>query len=110
MCIVFKIMMINYCIYDCACCVNRRSNDVERTIFTIDELVSLTIEFYCRNYIEGLFLSSGVHRNPDYTIEQMIAVIRDLREKHRFNGYIYMKSIPGASEELVLQAGLCVDE
>ena len=103
-------MMTNYCIYDCAYCVNRRSNDVERTTFTIDELVSLTIEFYRRNYIEGLFLSSGVHRNPDYTMQQMIAVVKKLREKHRFNGYIHMKSIPGASEQLVLQAGLYVDE
>ena len=91
---LFKIMMTNYCIYDCAYCVNRRSNDMERTTFTIDELVSLTIEFYRRNYIEGLFLSSGVHRNPDYTMQQMIAVVKELREKHRFNGYIHMKSIP----------------
>ena len=106
---LFKIMMTNYCIYDCAYCVNRRSNDVERTTFTIDELVSLTIEFYRRNYIEGLFLSSGVHRNPDYTMEQMIAVVKDLRERHRFNGYIHMKSIPGASEDLVLKAGLYAD-
>jgi putative DNA modification/repair radical SAM protein len=82
---------------------------VERTTFTIDELVSLTIEFYRRNYIEGLFLSSGVHRNPDYTMEQMIAVVKDLRQKHCFNGYIHMKSIPGASEELVFQAGLYAD-
>ena len=106
---LFKIMMTNYCIYDCAYCVNRRSNDVERTTFTIDKLVSLTIEFYRRNYIEGLFLSSGVHRNPDYTMEQMIAVVKDLRQKHCFNGYIHMKSIPGASEELVFQAGLYAD-
>ncbi len=106
---LFKIMMTNYCIYDCAYCVNRRSNDVERTTFTIDELVSLTIEFYRRNYIEGLFLSSGVHRNPDYTMQQMIAVVKALREKHRFNGYIHMKSIPGASDELVFQAGLYAD-
>lgn len=106
---LFKIMMTNYCIYDCAYCVNRRSNDVERTTFAIDEIVSLTVEFYRRNYIEGLFLSSGVHRNPDYTMEQMIAVVKELREKHRFNGYIHMKSIPGASDELVFQAGLYAD-
>jgi len=106
---LFKIMMTNHCIYDCAYCVNRRSNDVPRTAFNIDELVNLTIEFYRRNYIEGLFLSSGVHRNPDYTMQQMIAVVKDLREKHRFNGYIHMKSIPGTSEELVLQAGLYAD-
>lgn len=106
---LFKIMMTNHCIYDCAYCVNRRSNDVRRTAFTINELVELTIEFYRRNYIEGLFLSSGVHRNPDYTMQQMIAVVKDLREKHRFNGYIHMKSIPGASQELVMQAGLYAD-
>lgn len=106
---LFKIMMTNYCIYDCAYCVNRRSNDLARTAFTIDELVNLTVEFYRRNYIEGLFLSSGVHRNPDYTMQQMIAVVKDLREKHRFNGYIHMKSIPGASEDLVFQAGLYAD-
>lgn len=106
---LFKIMMTNYCIYDCAYCVNRRNNDVQRTAFTIDELVSLTIEFYRRNYIEGLFLSSGVHRNADYTMQQMIGVVKALREKHRFNGYIHMKTIPGASEELVYQAGLYAD-
>ena len=106
---LFKIMMTNYCIYDCAYCVNRRSNDVERTAFSIEELFSLTIEFYRRNYIEGLFLSSGVHRNPDHSMQQMIAVVKQLRQKHRFNGYIHMKSIPGASEELVSQAGLYAD-
>lgn len=106
---LFKIMMTNYCIYDCAYCINRRSNDVKRTTFTIEELVSLTIEFYRRNYIEGLFLSSGVHRNPDYTMQQMITVVKQLRLKHRFNGYIHMKSIPGANEELVFQAGLYAD-
>lgn len=106
---LFKIMMTNYCIYDCAYCVNRRTNDVKRTAFTIEELVNLTIEFYRRNYIEGLFLSSGVHRNADYTMQQMIGVVKALREKHRFNGYIHMKTIPGASEELVYQAGLYAD-
>lgn len=106
---LFKIMMTNHCIYDCAYCVNRRTNDVRRTAFTIDELVNLTIEFYRRNYIEGLFLSSGVHRNPDYTMQQMLAVVKDLREKHRFNGYIHMKTIPGASEDLILRAGLYAD-
>ena len=106
---LFKIMMTNFCIYDCAYCVNRRSNDVPRTEFTVDELVNTTIEFYRRNYIEGLFLSSGVHRNPDYTMQQMILVVKKLRKEHRFNGYIHMKSIPGASEELVRQAGLYAD-
>ncbi len=106
---LFKIMMTNHCIYDCAYCVNRRSNDVPRTTFTIEELVNLTIEFYRRNYIEGLFLSSGVHRNPDYTMQQMLQVVKSLREKHRFNGYIHLKSIPGASQGLIAQAGLYAD-
>ena len=106
---LFKIMMTNHCIYDCAYCINRKSNDVPRTTFTIEELVNLTIEFYRRNYIEGLFLSSGVHRNPDYTMQQMLQVVKSLREKHRFNGYIHLKSIPGASQELITQAGLYAD-
>ncbi len=106
---LFKIMMTNHCIYDCAYCINRKSNDVPRTTFTIEELVDLTIEFYRRNYIEGLFLSSGVRRNPDYTMQQMLEVVKSLREKHRFNGYIHLKSIPGASQELITQAGLYAD-
>lgn len=106
---LFKIMMTNHCIYDCAYCINRKSNDVPRTTFTIEELVNLTIEFYRRNYIEGLFLSSGVHRNPDYTMQQMLQVVKSLREKHRFNGYIHLKSIPGASQALITQAGLYAD-
>jgi len=106
---LFKILLTNHCIYDCAYCSNRRSNDVNRTAFTAKELAELTIEFYRRNYIEGLFLSSGVMRNPDYTMEQMFRVVKLLREMHRFNGYIHMKSIPGASRELVAQAGLYVD-
>ncbi|MDR1743843.1 MAG: putative DNA modification/repair radical SAM protein [Dysgonamonadaceae bacterium] len=106
---LFKIMLTNSCIYDCAYCVNRRSNDVRRTTFTPDELAELTLEFYRRNYIEGLFLSSGVIRNPDYTMEQMLRVVKLLREVHRFNGYIHMKSIPGASRELIAQAGTLVD-
>ena len=106
---LFKIMMTNHCIYDCAYCINRKSNDVPRTTFTIEELVNLTIEFYRRNYIEGLFLSSGVHRNPDYTMDQMLQVVKSLREKHRFNGYIHLKSIPGASQHLINQAGLYAD-
>ncbi len=106
---LFKILLTNHCIYDCAYCSNRRSNDVKRTAFTADELAELTIEFYRRNYIEGLFLSSGVMRNPDYTMEQMLRVVKLLREVHRFNGYIHMKTIPGASRELVAQAGMYAD-
>ena len=106
---LLKILLTNHCIYDCAYCANRRSNDVKRTAFTADELAQLTIEFYRRNYIEGLFLSSGVMRNPDYTMEQMLRVVKLLREVYRFNGYIHMKSIPGASRELVAQAGMYAD-
>lgn len=106
---LLKIMLTNHCIYDCAYCINRRSNDLPRATFSVSELVDLTIEFYRRNYIEGLFLSSGVVRSPDYTMERLVRVIRDLREKHRFNGYIHMKSIPGASRELVNEAGLYAD-
>ena len=106
---LLKIMLTNNCIYDCAYCINRRSNDIRRATFTVDELVELTIEFYRRNYIEGLFLSSGVINNPDYTMERMVRVVKELRTTHRFNGYIHMKSIPGASRELVNQAGLYAD-
>lgn len=106
---LFKILLTNHCVYDCAYCGNRRSNDVKRAAFTAEELAELTIEFYRRNYIEGLFLSSGVMRNPDYTMERMLRVVKLLREVHRFNGYIHMKTIPGASSELVTQAGLLVD-
>lgn len=106
---LFKILLTNHCIYDCAYCGNRRSNDVKRAAFTAEELAELTIEFYRRNYIEGLFLSSGVMRNPDYTMERMVRVVKLLREVHRFNGYIHMKTIPGASSELVAQAGILVD-
>jgi predicted DNA-binding helix-hairpin-helix protein len=94
---LLKIMLTNCCIYDCAYCINRRSNDRPRATFSVSELVDLTIEFYRRNYIEGLFLSSGVVRNPDYTMERMVKVVKDLRTIHRFNGYIHLKSIPGAS-------------
>ena len=106
---LFKILLTNHCIYDCAYCGNRRSNDVKRAAFTAEELAELTIEFYRRNYIEGLFLSSGVMRNPDYTMERMVRVVKLLREVHRFNGYIHMKTIPGASSELIAQAGVLVD-
>jgi putative DNA modification/repair radical SAM protein len=106
---LLKIMLTNHCIYDCAYCINRRSNDLKRATFAVDELVSLTIEFYRRNYIEGLFLSSGVIRNPDYTMERMIRVVKELRTVHRFNGYIHLKSIPGCSRELVGEGGLYAD-
>ena len=106
---LLKIMLTNHCIYDCAYCINRRSNDLKRATLSVTELVNLTIEFYRRNYIEGLFLSSGVVRNPDYTMERLVKVIKDLRLIHRYNGYIHMKSIPGASQELVREAGLYAD-
>lgn len=106
---LLKIMLTNFCIYDCAYCINRRSNDIRRATFTVHELVDLTIEFYRRNYIEGLFLSSGVINNPDYTMERMVRVVKELRTLHRYNGYIHMKSIPGASQELVNEAGLYAD-
>jgi len=106
---LLKIMLTNHCIYDCAYCINRRSNDIRRTTFSVSELVELTIEFYRRNYIEGLFLSSGVVRNPDYTMERLVRVAKDLRQIHRFYGYIHLKSIPGASQELVHEAGRYAD-
>ena len=106
---LLKVMLTNYCIYDCAYCVNRRSNDIPRATLSVSELVELTMEFYRRNYIEGLFLSSGVVRNPDYTMERLVRVAKDLRTVHRFNGYIHLKSIPGASQELVREAGLYAD-
>ena len=106
---LLKILMTNYCIYDCKYCISRRSNDIERAILTPDEIVRLTINFYRRNYIEGLFLSSGVIKNADYTMEQMIAVAKKLRLEERFNGYIHMKVIPGASRELIHEMGLYVD-
>ncbi len=106
---LLKIMLTNHCIYDCAYCINRRSNDLRRATFSVTELVELTMEFYRRNYIEGLFLSSGVVRNPDYTMERLVRVAKDLRQVHRFNGYIHLKIIPGASRELVNEAGLYAD-
>ncbi len=105
---LLKIMLTNNCMYDCAYCINRRSNDIPRATLSVSELVTLTIEFYRRNYIEGLFLSSGVLRNPDYTMERMVKVAKDLRGQY-FNGYIHLKSIPGASRELVTEAGLYAD-
>lgn len=106
---LLKIMLTNYCMYDCAYCINRRSNDLRRATFSVTELVTLTMEFYRRNYIEGLFLSSGVVRNPDYTMERLARVAKDLRTVYRFNGYIHLKTIPGASAELVREAGLYAD-
>lgn len=106
---LLKIMMSNHCIYDCAYCVNRRSNDIPRTSFTPDELANLTIEFYRRNYIEGLFLSSGVLRNPDYTMERIVGVAKKLRTEHRYYGYIHLKTIPGASQQLIAEAGRWAD-
>jgi putative DNA modification/repair radical SAM protein len=105
---LLKIMLTNHCIYDCAYCVNRRSNDVPRATLSVSELVELTIEFYRRNYIEGLFLSSGVVRNPDYTMERIARVARELRAQG-FNGYIHLKAIPGCSSELLTEAGLYAD-
>lgn len=106
---LFKILLTNSCIYDCAYCINRRTNDSQRTAFTVKEIVDLTIGFYRRNYIEGLFLSSGVMRNPDYTMERMVKVAQKLRLEENFGGYIHLKAIPGASKELIHQAGLYAD-
>lgn len=106
---LLKVLMTNKCVYDCKYCVNRRSNDTKRVAFTPQELADLTIQFYRRNYIEGLFLSSGVFRSPDYTTELMIQALRLLREQYRFNGYIHAKAIPGTSPELVEQLGLLAD-
>lgn len=106
---LLKVMLTNYCMYDCAYCINRRSNDIKQATMSVSEVVEVTMEFYRRNYIEGLFLSSGVVRNPDYTMERLARVAQELRTVHRFNGYIHLKSIPGASRELVNQAGLYAD-
>lgn len=106
---LLKILLTNYCIYDCAYCVTRKSNDIKRAAFKIQEVVDLTINFYRRNYIEGLFLSSGIFKNSDYTMERLIAVAKKLRLEENFNGYIHLKSIPGASDELMYEAGLYAD-
>lgn len=106
---LLKIMLTNHCIYDCAYCINRKSNDVQRTALSVNELTELTVSFYRRNYIEGLFLSSGVIKNPDHTMSLMTRVAKELRTLHRFNGYIHLKSIPGASAELIHKAGLYAD-
>ena len=102
---LLKILLTNYCVYDCKFCVNRISSDTPRARFTPEEVVSLTLDFYRRNYIEGLFLSSGIIQSPDYTMEQLVAVARGLRTEHKFNGYIHLKAIPGASREILHEAG-----
>jgi putative DNA modification/repair radical SAM protein len=106
---LLKILFTNHCIFDCAYCVSRRSNDVQRAAFTVEEVIDLTINFYRRNYIEGLFLSSGIFKNADYTMERLVRVARVLRQQHNFNGYIHLKAIPGASPELLHEAGLYAD-
>lgn len=106
---LLKILLTNHCIYDCAYCVSRRSNDVRRAAFRVEEVVDLTINFYRRNYIEGLFLSSGIFKNSDYTMERLVRVARTLRKEHNFHGYIHLKAIPGASPELLHEAGLFAD-
>jgi putative DNA modification/repair radical SAM protein len=106
---LLKILFTNYCIYDCRYCTSRISSDVERARFSIEEVVQLTLDFYRGNFIEGLFLSSGVLKSPDYTMEQLIAVARMLREQHRFGGYIHLKSAPGVAQELLQEAGRWAD-
>src|SRR3954451_9175621 len=106
---LLKILLTNYCLFDCAYCVNRRSSNVKRAKFSVDEVVTLTLEFYKRNYIEGLFLSSGIIRSPDHTMEQMMLVAKSLRRDHGFAGYIHLKTIPEASPWLIEQAGLWAD-
>jgi putative DNA modification/repair radical SAM protein len=106
---LLRILLTNYCMYDCVYCVNRVSSDIPRARFTPAEVVNLTLEFYKRNYIEGLFLSSGIIQSPDYTMEQMVVVARSLREEHRFNGYIHLKAIPGASQLLIDEAARYAD-
>lgn len=106
---LLKILLTNHCIYDCAYCVSRKSNDIKRAAFTVQEVVDLTINFYRRNYIEGLFLSSGIFKNADFTMERLVLVAKKLRTEHNFNGYIHLKSIPGASDELMREAGLYAD-
>lgn len=106
---LLKILLTNYCLFDCAYCINRRSSNVARARFTVDEVVTLTIEFYKRNYIEGLFLSSGIIKSPDHTMEQLMLVAKKLRNDHGFAGYIHLKSIPEASPWLIERAGLFAD-
>jgi len=106
---LLKILLTNHCIFDCAYCVSRKSNDIKRAAFTVQEVVDLTINFYRRNYIEGLFLSSGIFKDADHTMERLVRVAKKLRTEHNFNGYIHLKTIPGASDELMKEAGLYAD-
>ncbi len=106
---LLKILLTNHCIFDCAYCVSRKSNDIKRAAFTVQEVVDLTINFYRRNYIEGLFLSSGIFKNADYTMERLVRIAKKLRQEHNFHGYIHLKAIPGASDELLKEAGLFAD-
>jgi putative DNA modification/repair radical SAM protein len=106
---LLKILLTNFCLYDCQYCVNRRSSDIPRARFAADEVVSLTLDFYRRNYIEGLFLSSGIIRSSDYTMEQLVNVARTLRTEHDFRGYIHLKTIPEASAEIIHEAGRWAD-
>ena len=106
---LLKVLLTNACNYDCLYCVNRTSSNVPRARFTVDEVVKLTIDFYRRNYIEGLFLSSGIIRSADYTMEQVVSVARKLREEHHFRGYIHLKTIPEADDALIAEAGKYAD-
>jgi putative DNA modification/repair radical SAM protein len=106
---LLKILLTNSCTFDCSYCINRRSSNVRRARFSVEEVVALTLNFYKRNYIEGLFLSSGIIRNPDYTMEELVRVARSLRQEHGFRGYIHLKTIPEASAELLAEAGLYAD-
>ncbi len=106
---LLKLLLTNFCLYDCQYCVNRRSSDIPRARFAVEEVVQLTLDFYRRNYIEGLFLSSGIIRSPDYTMEQVVEVARRLREVHDFRGYIHLKTIPDADERLIALAGRYAD-
>lgn len=106
---LLKILLTNYCIYDCLYCINRKSNDIERASFTADEIVNLTMNFYRRNYIEGLFLSSAIIKSPNFTMELLTTVVDKLRNEHNFRGYIHLKAIPGADKELIKKAGNLVD-
>ena len=106
---LLKLLLTNSCIFDCHYCINRKSSNVRRARFTADEVVQLTLNFYKRNYIEGLFLSSGIIRSSNYTMEQLVEVASSLREDHDFRGYIHLKTIPDADPELVRQAGLFAD-
>src|SRR5690554_2515641 len=106
---LLKILLTNFCVYDCIYCVNRSSSNVARARFSAEEVIGLTLDFYRRNYIEGLFLSSGIIRSPDYTMEEMVRVARGLRVDHGFAGYIHLKIIPNAAPELVAEAGRHAD-